>query len=85
MFRRLVITLAATAVVTAGALAPSAASAKGWHHGHHWHQWHHSWRHFSGGVYLGAYPAYAGTGCYVVRKVVWTHHGRRVRRVAICD
>ncbi len=80
MVRKLVLALGASAVIGAAALAPSAASAApGWHHHHHWHHgWHHGFR-------VGFFaPRYYGD-CYVVRRVVWTRWGKRIRRVQVCD
>jgi hypothetical protein len=80
MFRKLTIALGATAIIAAAALAPTAASAKGGKHWHHWHGYH------GGNFYVGLYPGYVGDDdCYIVRKVVWTNHGKRVRRVQVCD
>ena len=79
MIRKLALALAATAALGAAAFTPTAASAWGWgHHGHrHWH----------GGYGLGFYgPTYiAGPDCYVVKKVVMTYDGPRVRRVTVCN
>ena len=82
MIRKLTVALGAAAVVAAAALAPTAASAGGWH-GHHWG--HHGWH--GGGIGIGFYaPAYAAApDCYVVRRVVDTPYGKRVRRVTVCD
>ena len=78
MFRKFAIALGATAIIAATALAPTAASAKHWHHG-----WHHGWH---GGLNIGLYPGYVATpDCYTVRKVVWIHHRRYVRRYEVCD
>ncbi len=84
--RKLTIVLGAAAVVAAAALAPTVASAApGWHghgghggHGHRYHRWHRG---------VGFYgPAfYAGADCYVVRRVVFTPHGKRWRRVTVCN
>ncbi|MDI1344569.1 MAG: hypothetical protein PSV22_10780 [Pseudolabrys sp.] len=81
MFRKLTIALGAAAVVAAAALAPTAASAAP--HGHHWG--HHGWH--GGGFNVGFYgPAYAAApDCYVVRRVINTPYGPRVRRVTVCD
>jgi hypothetical protein len=82
MFRKLSIALGATAVIAAAALAPTAASAGGgWHPHHHHHNWH------GGGIGIGFYgPSYyAASDCYVVRRVVYTSHGKRWRRVTVCD
>ena len=80
MFRKLTIALGATAVLAAAALAPTAASAAP--HGHHWG--HHGWH---GGFGVGFYgPTYvSGPDCYVVRRVINTPYGPRVRRVTVCD
>lgn len=83
MFRKLTIALGATAVIAAAALTPTTASAWGWkhHHGHHGHHGH--WR---GGFGFGFGPTYiAGPDCYVVKKMVMTDYGPRVRRVTVCD
>jgi len=81
MFRKLTIALGAAAVVAAAALAPTAASAAP--HGHHWG--HHGWH--GGGFNIGFYgPAYAAApDCYIVRRVIDTPYGPRVRRVTVCD
>ena len=85
MIRKLTISLGAVAVVAAAALAPTAASAGGgWKgHKHHWHGGH-GWH---GGFGVGLYgPAfYAGPDCYVVRRVVHTPYGKRLRRVTVCN
>jgi hypothetical protein len=79
MFRKLILAVAATAALGAAALAPTSASAWGWH-GHH--GWHGGWH----GARVGFYgPAYvAGPDCYRVRRVVDTAYGPRVRRVLVC-
>ena len=76
MIRKLALALGATAVLGAAALSPTTASA--WSHGHH--HWH-------GGYGIGLYaPTYiAAPDCYVVKKVVMTYNGPRVRRVTVCD
>ena len=77
MTRKLTLALAAAAI-GAAALTPTTASA--WYgHGHHGF-----WR---GGYGFGFYgPTYiAGPDCYVVKKVVMTDFGPRVRRVTVCD
>jgi len=83
MFRKLVLALGASAVIGAAALSPTAASAGGWHGHHGWHHgWHHRWHH---GFRVGFYtPGYYGD-CYIVRRVVWTPYGKRIRRVEVCD
>jgi hypothetical protein len=76
MFRKLTIALGATFVLAAAALSPTAASAH-WH-GHHWG---HGW--YGVGFYGPAYAA--APDCYVVRRVVETPAGPRVRRMTVCD
>ena len=88
MFRKLILAVAATAAIGAAALAPTAASAKPWHHGHYghhgWHHGHHGWH---GGFGLGFYgPRFVvGGDCYIVRRVVWTPWGKRLRRFEVCN
>ena len=79
MFRKLAIAFAATAAIGAAALAPTAASANPWG----WHHHHHHW--FGGVGYYGpAYAAFPGD-CYIVKRVVYTPFGKRIRRVEVCD
>lgn len=80
MFRKSIIALGAIAVVGAAALSPTAASAKGWKH-HHRHG-HHGWY---GGYGFIAPLLYTAPDCYVVRRVVFTKYGKRIRRVEVCD
>ncbi|HWM47873.1 MAG TPA: sulfur globule protein precursor [Xanthobacteraceae bacterium] len=78
MFRKLVLAAAAVAALGAASLAPTAASAHGWHKGHgHWHgHFHKHW---------GVYPVYGGYGgCYYVRKFVPTPYGLVKKRVMVC-
>lgn len=92
MIRKLTIALSAVAVVAVAALAPTTASAggggwkgkHGWHGGHGWHG-KHGWH--GGGFGVGFYgPAYyAAPDCYVVRRVVHTPYGKRLRRVTVCN
>ncbi len=83
MTRKLTLALAAAAAVAAAALTPTAASAWGWG-GHHGHHGHHGWhRGFGIGFYSPTYIA--SPDCYVVKKVVMTDFGPRVRRVRVCD
>lgn len=81
MTRKFILALAATAAIGAAALAPTAASAKPWHHHHH--GWHHGWH---GGFGFGFYgPRFVvGGDCYIVRRVVWTPWGKRLRRIRVC-
>ncbi len=85
-FRKLTIALGAAAVVAVAALSPTTASAAGgWHGGHHGGHHGHGWR--GRGIGIGFYgPAYyAGPDCYVVRRVVHTPYGKRLRRVTVCN
>ena len=88
MLRKVAFILVAAASLGAAALAPTSASAHGWHGGWHgggWHGggWHHGW----GGprIFVGG-PAYYGGGyggCYV-RRLVPTPWGPRWRLVNRC-
>jgi hypothetical protein len=81
MFRKLTIALGATAALAAAALAPTSASAWGWHpHHHHFHGWGYGF-----GIYapvVATAPVYSD--CYLVKKVVATPYGPRVRRIEVC-
>jgi hypothetical protein len=80
MFRKITLALAATAAIGAAAFSPTAASAHGFHG--HWGHFGHHWRGgfgFYGPIVLG------GPECYIVRRVVETPVGPRVRRVEVCD
>ena len=90
MFRKLTIALGAIAVVAVAAAssATPASAAPGWGGhgwgGHHGHHGHHGWhRGFGVGFYSPTYIA--GPDCYIVKKVVMTDFGPRVRRVRVCD
>jgi hypothetical protein len=78
MIRKLILTLGAAAVVSTAALVPTTASAKPFPH---WHS--HHFGHFGFGFYGPDYGG--GSDCYVVRRVVDTRVGPRVRRVQVCD
>jgi len=80
MFRKLILALGATAVIGAAALSPTTASAKGWKHNH----WHHGWGH-GFGISFGVPLTYGYGDCYIVRRVVWTKYGKRIRRYEVCD
>ena len=76
MLRKTTLGLIAAASLSAAALAPSAASAHGFHH------WGHGWGH--GGFGFGG--IYVNTGvsdCYQ-QQVVETRRGPRVRMVNVC-
>ncbi|HWK95666.1 MAG TPA: hypothetical protein VNR39_09605 [Pseudolabrys sp.] len=83
MIRKLTISLGAVAVVAAAALAPTAASAGGGWKGPKHFGWHGGHGGFGVGFYGPAY--YAGADCYVVRRVVHTPYGKRLRRVTVCN
>lgn len=78
MFRKITVALAATAIVTATALAPTAASAKWWKHHHH---------HSIGAaiVLSSALLASQASDCYLVKRVYWKHFIKHVRYVEVCD
>jgi hypothetical protein len=79
MYRKLALGLVAAASLTAAALAPTDASAKGkgWHHHHHgWHGHHHGWH---GPMFI----AVGYSGCYETRRV-WTKYGYRLRTFNVC-
>lgn len=81
MFRKFLIAAGATATLAAAALAPTSASAFGWH-GHHGHGgWHRGWH----GPRFYAPAFVVGSSCYIVKRVVETPYGPRVRRVTVCD
>lgn len=82
MFRKVALALGATAIIGAAALTPTTASA--WHHHHHGHHGH--WRGgFGLGVGIVAPAAVYASDCYIVKKVVDTPLGPRVRRITVCD
>jgi hypothetical protein len=97
MFRKIAMTLTVAAALGAAALAPSSASAQGWHGGGHggwhggghggWHGggWHGGgWRGGWGGPRFVGGPAYYGGGGCTVRRVVPTPWGPRWRLVNRC-
>lgn len=73
MFRKLALGLIAAGSLGVAALAPTAASAGGFHH----HHWGHGWG--FGGVYVNT----GVSNCYQER-LVQTRHGLRVRVVNVC-
>jgi hypothetical protein len=77
MFRKLALTIAATAALGVAALAPTSASA-------HWHGGHH-WGHGFGFGFYG--PTYvAGPDCYLVRRQVQFADGSwHWRRFTVCN
>ena len=78
MLRKVTLGLIAAASLGAAALAPTAASAGGFHH------WGHGWGH---GYGIGFGPSlHISTGisdCYRQR-MVQTRHGMRLRTVNVC-
>ncbi len=79
MLRKLTLGLAAATALTVAALAPTAASAHGWHHGHH-----HG---YGFGYGFGVGPVYVGGPVYddcLQRRRVMTRHGYRLRTVNVC-
>lgn len=79
MFRKLALVAVAAASLGAAALAPTAASAHGWHHGWGWG----GPRFFARGPVFAAGPAYGYGGCYV-RRLVPTPWGPRWQLVNRC-
>ncbi|QQO19587.1 hypothetical protein JJB98_06560 [Bradyrhizobium diazoefficiens] len=75
MFRKLALGLIAAGSLGVAALAPTAASAHGFHH------WGHGWA--PGWGYGGIYVNTGVSNCYQER-LVQTRHGLRVRVVNIC-
>jgi hypothetical protein len=75
MTRALTLGLLTAAALGIAALAPTAASAHGWGWGHH--------HHFFGGFFGGPAFIVNDDGC-LVRQVVETRHGPRVRLVNVC-
>ncbi|HET9716192.1 MAG TPA: hypothetical protein VFP60_08415 [Pseudolabrys sp.] len=91
MIRKFALALGTTIAIASAALIPTSASAGHGHghghghaHGHgHWHgHWHRgvAWR-----VGIVAPATYIASDCYIVKKVVATPFGPRVRRVSVCD
>ncbi len=79
MLRKLTLGLAAATALTVAALAPTAASAHGWHHGHH-----HG---YGFGYGFGVGPVYVGGPVYddcLRRQRIMTRHGYRWRTVNVC-
>lgn len=84
MFRKIALATVAAAALGAAALAPTDASAGGWH-SKHWG--HHGWGH-GHGFGFGFSPVIVGGGyaeddCYQTRRVR-TRHGIRYRTVNVC-
>lgn len=79
MFRKLALTLGATIAICTAAFIPTSASAH-MHGGHHGHGY---WR---GGIAVGliAPTTVIASECYIVKKVVNTPVGPRVRRFTVC-
>ncbi len=74
MFRKIALGLIAAGSLGAAALAPTAASAHGFHH------WGPGWGFgYGGGLYVNT----GVSNCYQER-VVQTRHGMRVRVVNVC-
>lgn len=77
MFRKLALGLIAAGSLGVAALAPTAASAGGFHHNHWGHHWAPGWG--FGGLYVNT----GISNCYQER-LVRTRHGLRVRVVNVC-
>ena len=78
MFRKLTLALGATVAIGGAALIPTSASAHmhGHGHGHGGYGW---------GVGIYAPTTYIASDCYIVKRVVDTPIGPRVRRFTVCD
>ena len=74
MMHKITFGLLAAAALVMSALTPTAASA----HGGHWFGFHH---HFG---FYGVGPVYVGDDSCLVRQVIETRHGPRVRLVNVC-
>jgi len=77
MFRKLALGLIAAGSLAVAALAPTAASAGGFHYHHGHHHWGPGWG--IGGIYLNT----GVSNCYQER-LIQTRHGLRVRVVNVC-
>jgi len=74
MIRKTLLGFAAVAALVAGALAPTSASAWGFHH----HGWGHGW---GMGFYGPGYVSYA-SDCYLVKKI---YRSGAVRYIRVCQ
>jgi hypothetical protein len=82
MYRKIALGLIGAAALSATALMPTDASAKGWKHHHHHHGFHHHGFHGHWGPRLVIGGGYYG-GCYV-KRLVGTRYGLRYRTVNVC-
>ena len=79
MLRKTILALAASVALGAAALAPTSASAWGWHPG--WHDgWHGGWG-YGPTIRVYAGPGYGGC---MVRRWVYTPYGPALRWVNRC-
>ena len=80
MFRKLALALGATIAIGTAALIPTPASA-------HMHGHHHGHGHWRGGFTVGliAPTTVIASECYIVKKVVYTPVGPRIRRITVCN
>jgi hypothetical protein len=74
MIRKTLLGFAAVAALGVAALAPTSASAWGFHH----HGWHHGW---GFGFYGPGYVNYL-SDCYVVKKI---YRSGAVRYIRVCS
>ena len=80
MIRKTLLGLTAVVALGAAALAPTSASAWGFHNG--WGHWGHHWGHHWGyGFYGPGYVNYGGD-CYLVKKI---YPSGAVRYVRVCS
>ena len=75
MIRKTLLGFAAVAALGVAALAPTSASAWGFHHHH---GWHHGW---GWGFYGPGYVNYA-SDCYLVKKI---YRSGAVRYIKVCS
>ena len=86
MFRKLVLTLAATAALGTAALTTTSTPAAAWKGGFHGHHHHHHHGHWRGGFrfYTPAHVGYRAYDSCLRRRVVATPWGLRTRWVNVC-
>ena len=78
MLRKTLLVAAAAASLGLVALAPTSASAGGWHgHRHGWHGFHGGWHGFK------VYSGYGYNSCYR-KRVFYTDYGPVVKWVNVC-
>ncbi len=79
MFRKLTLAVVTAAALGAAALAPTSASAWGWHGG-----WHHGWGWGGPRVFVGGPVVYGAYGGCMRQRWIGTPWGPRLRWVNVC-